>query len=146
MFKFNNDFNTLGDNGFELHIIEQNPGDDVILPFYFYDISVEGKPVGKISIRIGNNFHSYYNGHVGYEIYKEFRGNKYSLKALQLVLPVAKYHGMNRIYLTCSSSNMASKRIITMSGATLLEEVIPPKEYFAWYEGISLTSIFELKL
>lgn len=147
MFEFNDKFDFIsGDPDLSLKIIEKNYGDDTILPFYWYEIISDGKAVGKISIRIGNNFHSYFNGHVGYEIDEQFRGNKLSLKALKLVLPVAKFHGMNSIYLTCSSSNMASKKIISMSGAVFLEEVVPPKEYFAWYEGIEKSSIFELFL
>lgn len=147
MFKFNDNFDLISDNSnMVLKITEKDPGDNVILPFYWYDILVNNTPVGKISIRIGDNFHSYYNGHVGYEVDKEHRGNRYSLQALKLVLPVAKYHGMDSIYLTCKTTNHASKRIIELAGGTHLEDVVPPKEYFAWYEGIEIISIFRLEL
>lgn len=147
MFKFNDNFDLISCNSnMVLKIIEKIPGDNVLLPFYWYDILVNDIAIGKISIRIGDNFHSYYNGHVGFEVDEEHRGNRYSLQALKLVLPVAKQHGMNSIYLTCRADNHASKRIIELSGAVHIEDIVPPKEYFAWYEGIEKTSIYRLEL
>ena len=147
MFKFSDNFDLTSDNSnMILKIIEKNPGDNVMLPFYWFDILVNNTAVGKISIRIGDNFHSYYNGHIGYEIDEAHRGNRYSLQALKLVLPVAKQHGMNSIYLTCKADNLASKRIIELAGAAHIRDVVPPKEYFAWYEGIEPTGIFRLEL
>ncbi len=147
MFNFNNEFDRItGSDGIMLEIIEKNCGDDIILPFYYYNILVNGTVVGKISIRIGDNYHSYYNGHAGYEIDEAYRGNKYSLAALKLVLEVAKFHCMDRIYLTCRKSNYASQRIISLAGAVHLEDVSMPKDFFAWFEGIEEHSIFELKL
>ena len=146
-FAFSDAYDTIqGPNGLHLEIIEKNPGDDVILPFYYYDIYVGDKAVGKISIRIGDNYHSYYNGHVGYEVDPESRGHRYSLEALKLVLPVAKHHGMERIYLTCDQSNEASRRIIELSGARLLEIAKIPRDYFAWREGIEDHCIYQLDI
>ena len=68
------------------------------------------------------------------------------LKALELVLPVAKRHGMERIYLTCDQSNEASRRIIELSGARLLEIAKIPRDYFAWREGIEDHCIYQLDL
>ena len=50
LFVFTNAFDSVqGPDGLHLEIIEKNPGDDVILPFYYYDIYVGDQPVGKIS-------------------------------------------------------------------------------------------------
>lgn len=59
-----------------LNLIEKCPGDGKSLPFYYYDIckKVEGEQLGKISIRIGHNYHSYYNGHIGYEVNEGAQG------------------------------------------------------------------------
>lgn len=146
-FIFSDTFDSIqSSNGLHLEIIEKNQGDDVILPFYWYDIYMGDKPVGKISIRIGDNYHSYYNGHVGYEVDPENRGHRYSLEALKLVLPVAKHHGMERIYLTCDQSNEVSRRIIELSGAKLLEIAKVPRDYFAWREGIEDHCIYQLDI
>lgn len=138
--------NIVGSNGMTLNIIEKNPGDGVILPFYYYDIVVDGISVGKISIRIGSNVHSYWNGHVGYEIDEAYRGHHYSLDALKLVLPVAQHHGLDRIILTCDETNTASRRIIEASGVSLIEIAIPPQEYFAWRPNKGMQCVYELTL
>ena len=147
VFPFTDRFDTIpGENGMHLEIIEKYPGDDALLPFYFYDIYVLQRQVGKISIRIGDNYHAYYNGHIGYEVNEADRGHCYALAALRLVLPVARYHGMERIYITCDVSNTASRRTIERAGAKLLEITPIPTDYFAWYDGIEDHCIYELTL
>ena len=44
------------------------------------------QPDGKISIRTGTNFHTYYNGIIGC-----------AQAACRVVLPVARYHGMTAL-------------------------------------------------
>ena len=100
MFAFQDRFNRIDGGDIVLQIRERAEGGGPLLPFYYYDILSEGIPVGKISIRIGDNFHAYYNGHVGYEIDPEFQGRGYARRACGLVLDVARAHGMTRIYLT----------------------------------------------
>ena len=67
MFAFTDKFDVIEGEELVLKIIEKNPGDDKMIPFYYYDIFQKSdmSAVGKISVRIGNNFHSYYNGHIG---------------------------------------------------------------------------------
>lgn len=146
MIIFNPDFDRLGSGKITLDVLEKNPGDHVVLPFYYYKIYCEDREIGKISIRIGNNYHSYFNGHVGYEINATERGHHYSLEALRLVLPVARFHGMKNIYLTCKESNVASRRIIELAGAELIEVAKIPEDYFAWYPEIENHCIYQLGL
>lgn len=140
-------FNISGE-GLELRLIDTFEGENGSLPFYWWDIILksENVAIGKISLRIGHNYHSYYNGNIGYEIDAEFRGNHYSLSACQLVLKVARHHNMNKLYLTCDYDNIASYKIIERLGAKLIEEVEPPKDYIFYYEGIAKHRIYELKL
>jgi predicted acetyltransferase len=148
MFTFLNCFDVLKDSKITLKITRKHIGDSILLPFYYFDIFDENNnPIGKISIRIGNNFHSYYNGHVGFEINENFRGNNYSLLASKLVLSIAQEaHGMKQLYLTCAISNKASRRIIEKLGANLLEVTKIPKECFFWREGIEEYCIYVLEL
>ena len=147
MFSFLDRFEQIGgDGGMVLRLIEKNPGNAEQIPCYFYDILVDGFPVGKISIRIGENFHSYYNGHIGYEVFPEYRSCGYAGKACKLVLEVARAHGMRRLYLTCAESNIASYRTIEKLGARLLEVTPVPETYFAWHEGIEDHRIYQLEL
>lgn len=145
-FAFCDDFDLLrGADGISLRIREKHPGGGAILPFYYYDILWNGAPAGKISIRIGDNYHSYFNGHVGYEVDAPYRGHRLSLRALRLVLPVARRHGMTRLYLTCREDNAASRAILEAAGARFLEAVPLPPDYFAWQPGV-IQRIYELQL
>lgn len=146
MFPFNPRFDTLTDGEMTLQITEKKEAGRVELPFYYYDIYMDGAEVGKISIRIGDNFHTYYNGHIGYWVEPEHRGHGYARRACRMVLPVARYHGMDFVYLTCDEDNLASARTIEGLGARLLEICEVPREYFAWYEGIPRHRVYRLEL
>ena len=145
-FEFMNSFDILSNDEVTLKISQKYKGDDELLPFYYYDIIIGDSIVGKISIRIGNNYHSYYNGNIGYEIDKEYRGNNYSYKACKLVLQVAKTHGMDELILTCDESNIASYKTIEKLGAELVEIVKPPKDYFAYRENMEKQRIYKLHI
>ncbi len=145
-FEFFGNFDTISDGEITLIISQKYQGDDELLPFYYYDIYIGDIAVGKISVRIGNNYHSYYNGNIGYEIDKEYRGNNYSLKACKLMLQIAKAHGMNELILTCDESNVASYKTIEKLGADLIEIVKPPKDYFAYREDMEKQRIYKLCL
>ncbi|MBE6750887.1 MAG: GNAT family N-acetyltransferase [Ruminococcaceae bacterium] len=145
-FSFFNDFDILSDDEMTLKISRKYQGDNELLPFYYYDIYVDETVVGKISIRIGKNYHSYYNGHIGYEIDKEYRGSNYAYKASKLVLQVAKAHEMSELILTCDESNIASYKTIEKLGAQLIEIVKPPKDYFAYRENMERQRIYKVSL
>ena len=61
-------------------------------------------------------------------------------------MPVAKYHGMDRIYLSCDCDNAASYKTIERLGANLIEEVEPPHDYIYYYEGMPKQRIYELSI
>lgn len=146
VFPFSDRFDQIAREGMTLRIIEKSEGTAELLPFYYYDILVGESPIGKISIRIGDNFHSYYNGHIGYEIDERAQGHGYARQACDLVLDVARFHGMSRLYLTCDEDNTASYRTIEKLGGSLLEICDVPKEYFAWFEGIKRHRIYQVNL
>lgn len=129
-----------------LKIIEKHPGDNIVIPFYYWDILLNGHPIGKISLRIGSNFHSYYNGNVGYEINEPHRGKNYAYKACLLILPVAVEHGMNELILSCEESNIASYKTIEKLSAELIEIVDVPRAYFAWQEDMEKQRIYRLRI
>ena len=144
--KFCNDFHTLTDGEITLYLTEQTPGDNEILPYYYYDIYDVQGPVGKISGRIGDNAHSYYNGHLGYEIDPAHRGKRYAQRACKLVLPVARAHGMRRIHITCEETNIASRKTIEAIGAKLLEITAVPESCFFWRPAMERYCIYKLEL
>ncbi len=146
MFTFTGRFDRIASGPMTLQIIEKNPAGADGLPFYYYDMLVGGAPAGKISLRIGANFHTYYNGNIGYEVDGPFRGHGCAGAACRLVLPLARHHGMTRLYLTCAESNIPSCRTIEGLGAELLEIRQVPREYFAWREGMERQRIYRLAL
>ncbi len=143
-FHFFNDFDFLTDNEITLKISGKYSGDKDMLPFYYYDIFLKDRFIGRISMRIGSNFHSYYNGNIGYEIEENFRGNNYACKACKLVLQIAKAHGMSELILTCDENNIPSYKTIEKLGGKLVETTKPPKTFFAYRENIQNQRIYKL--
>jgi len=145
---FSRDFYYIEGDDIDLRLIDTFDGEDGALPFYWWDIILKSDDVaiGKISFRIGHNYHSYYNGNIGYEVDEEYRGHHYALLACRLVLKVAQYHKMGKIYLTCDYDNVASYKTIEKLGAKLIEEVLPPKDYIFYHDGIEVQKIYELTI
>lgn len=145
---FNRAFAELEGDELALHLIDTYEGNHGALPFYWWNIVLKSNHtvVGKISFRIGQNYHSYYNGNIGYEVEEAYRGHHYAYAACKLVLPVARYHGMEQIYLTCAHDNAASYHTIEKLGARLVEEVVPPKDWIYYDEGMEAYKIYELTL
>ena len=146
MFPFTDRFDRLADRPITLQIIEKVPTGADGLPFYYYGILADNRPAGKISLRIGANFHTYYNGNIGYEVDEPYRGNGYARAACRLLLPLARYHGMTSLCLTCAEGNAASYRTIEGLGAELVEIREVPRAYFAWREGMERQRIYRLAL
>ena len=74
------EFNLIKGDMLVLKLIDTFPQKGEELPFYYWSIVVKTthKEVGRISLRLGHNYHSYYNGNIGYEIDEKYRGNHYS--------------------------------------------------------------------
>ena len=138
-------FHIIGEE-IELHLIDTYEGKQERLPFYWWNIVLKSEQVavGKISLRLGHNVHSYYDGNIGYEVDEAYRGHHYALLACQLVLEVAKHHQMEKIYLTCDYDNAASYKTIERLGAKLIEEVTPPKNWLYYFDGVKKHKIYEL--
>ena len=72
--EFKKDFFLIKGDILTLALLEAVNGNEKELPFYWYEIILNktNTSVGKISLRIGHNYHSYFNGNIGYEINKDF--------------------------------------------------------------------------
>lgn len=53
---------------------------------------------------------------------------------------------MNKIYLSCTSDNIASYKIIEKLGVKLIEEIKHPIDYIFYYDNIPLRRIYELRI
>ena len=139
----------LRDEELELVIVELSPGDPSIdrLPYYKFDMMVDGRRAGYIRLRVGNS-HSIlmYAGHIGYAVEPEYRGHHYAERASRLILPLAKRHGLNTIWITCDPDNIASRRTIERLGATFVEIVTAPVDSDLYRAGIRQKCRFRLDL
>lgn len=146
--QFNKKFESINDDFLSLSLISFEKGNDKEIPFYWYDIILKetNEKIGKISIRIGYNYHSYYNGNVGYEIDYPYRRHNYSYFATKLLYVIAKYYQMDYLMLTCDEDNIASFKTIERLGGILLEIINTPKDYFGYYEGMPKQRIYQLNI
>lgn len=146
--EFSQNFKIIKGDILTLKLIEACVGDDKNIPFYYYAIYLNSisSVIGKISIRIGQNEHSYFNGNVGYEIDEVFRGNCYAKIAVIMTYSVARFHGMSHLIISCDADNYSSKRVINKLGGIHIETILPPKSYVFYYEGIAKHSIYRIDI
>lgn len=91
--------------------------------------------IGHINVRFGNNEKILkYIGHIGYGVDEAYRGNKYSVKACELVRRVLREHGVPKVIITCNPDNFASRKTCEAIGANLLEIIDIPKTSDAYSE------------
>ncbi len=91
------------------------PSDGV--PSTSYCLLVEDKFVGAINIRHSlNDFLLRIGGHIGYCIRPTERRKGYASKMLALSLVEAKTLGLEQVLVTCSESNVASRKVIEKNG------------------------------
>ncbi len=146
--EFNRNFTIIKGDTLTLKLIETCVGDDKVIPFYYYEIYLNSisSTIGKISIRIGHNEHSYINGNVGYEIDESFRGNGYAKIAVMMTYSVARFHGMTYLIISCDEDNYPSKSVVNKLGGIHIETILPPKSYVFYYEGIPKHSIYRIDI
>ena len=86
--------------------------------------------VGGLGLRIGQTKEiELYSGNIGYHVYPFARGRRYAERACRLVLPLARRHGIERIWITCNPDNIASRRTCERLGAQLLDIVPIPRDH-----------------
>jgi predicted acetyltransferase len=83
---------------------------------------------GSISLRVGDTADiQMYFGHVGYGVYPPARGRHLAERACRLLLPLARRHGLNPLWITTDPDNHPSRRTCERLGARLAEIVpVPP--------------------
>jgi tagatose 1,6-diphosphate aldolase len=99
-------------------------------PMYRFEMrSVPGNErMGIIDLRIANtDWVCRYAGHIGYRVESPYRGHRYAARSCRLLLPLAKAHGLNPLWITCNPDNIASRKTCEIVGARLVEIVdVPP--------------------
>ena len=94
-------------------------------PFATIPGSAPIRVLGGIGLRVGSTpaVERYY-GHLGYHVFPPARGRHYAERACRLLLPLARLHGVNPLWITCNPDNLASRTTCERLGA-VFEEVVP---------------------
>jgi tagatose 1,6-diphosphate aldolase len=86
--------------------------------------------VGGMGLRIGLTPEiETFSGNIGYHVYPAARGNRFAERACRLILPLARRHGLDHIWITCNPDNIASRRTCERLGATLIDIVTIPLDH-----------------
>jgi predicted acetyltransferase len=69
----------------------------------------------------------FYAGNLGYKVNPAYRGRRFAARAIQLLLPIARHHGMSELWIRCNPENCASRKTCEHAGAELIEIIdVPP--------------------
>ena len=84
--------------------------------------------VVQVNLRIGMTQHiMLYAGNLGYQVDPDYRGRQFAARAIKLILPIARHHGMTELWICCNPENWASRKTCERVGADLVEMIaVPP--------------------
>jgi len=128
------------DGDLELVLVEKYPGDPAInyVPAYRFKMRLEGQcnKIGSIEFRVSNAHHLImYGGQLAYSVDPEYKGHRYAAKACKLLMPLARLHGFQTLWITCNPDNIASRRTCELLGAELVEIVDLPEDTEMYRKG-----------
>ena len=131
---------TLVDGDLRLILTERSGGDPSrgLVPSYKFEMrsAGTGRKFGNVDLRIGDSRDLVmYSGHLGYSVLPEHRGNRYASRSCTLLLPLAREHGLEMLWITCNPDNVASSRTCEILGAELVEKVDLPRNTDAYRKG-----------
>ena len=104
------------------------------VPAYRFDVMAGDRRAGTISLRVGNDERLVrYAGHIGFGIDESFRGNRFAGRAVRLLLPLARSHGLGPLWLSCNPDNSSSMRVMEWLGAIYIETIDMPPDCERYY-------------
>jgi tagatose 1,6-diphosphate aldolase len=141
---------TLDGGDFELVCVAKDAGDPErgLVPAYDFRIRVNGREfVGQVKLRIGMNDRiKLYAGNLGYKVDPNYRGRALAARAISLLLPVARRHGMNELWICCNPENHPSRKTCERIGAELVEIIEVPPGTFLYERGERFNCRYRLRL
>jgi tagatose 1,6-diphosphate aldolase len=103
--------------------------------------------VGGLNLRIGGGFNvERVIGHIGYHVYPFARGHHYAERSCRLLLPLARHHDINPLWITCNPDNYASRRTCERLGARLTEIVAVPRDHALFAKGETKKCLYRIDL
>jgi tagatose 1,6-diphosphate aldolase len=93
-------------------------------------VIVGGDVVGVVSFRAQSSPNvERFAGHIGYRVDAAHRGHHYAERAVRLLLPFVKRHGLTSAWITCAPDNVASRRTCERLGAVMVDIVAVPPDH-----------------
>jgi tagatose 1,6-diphosphate aldolase len=127
------------DGDLQLVLTEEYQGNPDIghVPAYKFAMTRGGKQeIGYVELRIGHtDLIVRYAGHLGYRVDAAFRGHRYAARSCRLLLPLARRHGLDTLWITCDPDNSASRRTCELAGAVFVEIVDLPDHVDMFQSG-----------
>ena len=118
-----------------------NPGRRRVPMYHFWmrlrpEFHVPVPMGGSITLRAATtpDIEMYY-GHIGYGVYPPARGRRLAERACRLLLPLARHHGLNPLWITTDPENHPSRRTCERLGAELVEIVDVPVGHTLYQRG-----------
>jgi tagatose 1,6-diphosphate aldolase len=130
----------LVDKDLELKLVDKKPGDPAtgIVPAYVFEMRHPGHIMGfgKIDLRVGHTpLLDQIGGQMGYDVDPLYRGHRYAARSIKLLLPLARRHGLQTVWITCNPDNIASRRSAERAGARFVEIVDVPASHELYRKG-----------
>ncbi len=129
----------LVDGDLELVLTRRIPANPVkrYCPAYHFEMRHPGRKtvLGSIRLRVGSTLKLRYTGHIGYGVYRRFRGRRYAARSCRLLLPLARAHGLTAVWLTVDPTNNPSQKTCERAGAKYVDTVRLPKTNEMYAEG-----------
>jgi predicted acetyltransferase len=127
------DVGTLRDRDLWLELRAREPENPMRgwVPSYRFVMRLDGvePAAGRLGFRVGTNHTiEHYAGHLGYEVSLPFRGNHLAERSCRLILPLARLHGFQELWITCNPDNLASRRTCERLGAEFVDIVDVPRD------------------
>ena len=119
----------LKDDGIALRQVSFAPHPVHRVPTIFFEVvrADSTQAVGEINLRLRSTAHiELYAGHIGYNIHPAHRGHHYAARAVRLLIPLAREHGINPLWLTWDRDNLASRCSCEHAGAQFVGIVDVP--------------------
>ncbi len=116
---------------------DENPALGLVAQYRFNMRRVgTNEHLGGISLRLSSiPYIVLYAGHIGYGVEAEHRGHHYAARSCRLLMPLAKLHDLNPLWITCNPDNYASRRTCELAGGRLIEIVDLPPDSDMFMEG-----------
>ena len=128
----------LVDDDLELVLVKTGPADPArgYVPWYEFEMRRIGSAIklGELSLRIGEM--PRHLGHIRYRVLPGFRGSRYAARACRLIIPLARHHNLDPVWIACRPDNLASRRTCELAGATYVDTVSVPPDDEQYRKGV----------